>query len=120
MSTMPSTPYSKQERKTSQIKTHGRESAAKKVMWLTSVLFTRTTNLPFSTLHISITTRPIPIKFTYFMYIHTNFEENQLRSLQDICMFLKIAQFSSHFLLCTDLINPLKTGRFLKLWFYNN
>ena len=49
------------------IKTHGRVSAAKKAMWLTSVLFTGTANLPFSAPHISITTGPICIKFTYFM-----------------------------------------------------
>ena len=49
------------------IKMHSHVSAAKKVVWHTCVLFTRTTNLPFSTPHISITTGPISIKFTYFM-----------------------------------------------------
>ena len=68
------------------IKTHGRVSAAKKVMWHTSVLFTGTAKSPFSTPHISITTGPISIKFTYFMpsiytTLHTKFEENRLSSL---------------------------------------
>ena len=38
------------------IKTHGSVSAAKEVMWHTSVLFTGTAKSPFSTPHISITT----------------------------------------------------------------
>ena len=64
------------------IKTHGCVSAAKKDVWHTSVLFTGTAKSPFSTPHISITTTPISIKFTYYMpfiYItwHTKFEENQ-------------------------------------------
>ena len=46
------------------IKTHGRVSAAKEVVWHTSVLFTGTTKSPFSTHHISITTGLISIKFT--------------------------------------------------------
>ena len=50
-----------------QIKTHGRVSAAKKDVGHTSVLFTKTAKSPFSTPHISITTRLISIKFTYFM-----------------------------------------------------
>ena len=49
------------------IKTHCRVSATKKAMWRTSVLFTGTANLLFSTPRISITTGPISIKFTYFM-----------------------------------------------------
>ena len=55
------------------IKTHSRVSAAKKAMWRTSVLFTESTNSPFSTSCISIITRPISIKFTYFMpsYMHS-------------------------------------------------
>ena len=52
---------------TAKFKTHGRVSAAKEVMWHTSVLFTGTAKSPFSTPHISITTGPISIKFTYFM-----------------------------------------------------
>ena len=61
------------------IKTHGRVSAAKEDVWHTSVLFTRTTKLPFSTPHISITTEPISIKCTYFMpclytILHTKFK----------------------------------------------
>ena len=72
------------------IKTHGSVSAAKEVMWHTSVLFTGTAKSPFSTHHISITTGLIPIKFTYFMpsiytTLHTKFEENRLSGLQDIC-----------------------------------
>ena len=68
------------------IKTHGRVSAAKEVMWHTSVLFTGTAQSPFSTPHISITTGPISITFTYFMpsiytILHTKFEENRLSSL---------------------------------------
>ena len=68
------------------IKTHGRVSAAKEVMWHTSVLFTGTAKSPFSTPHISITTGPISIKLTYFMpsiytTLHTKFEEHQLSSL---------------------------------------
>ena len=64
------------------IKTHGRVSVAKEVMWHTSVLFTGTAKSPFSTPHISITTGPISIKFTYFMSsiyttLHTKFEENR-------------------------------------------
>ena len=58
-----------------QIKTHGSVSAAKEVMWHTSVLFTGTAKSPFSTHHISITTGLISIKFTYFMpsiYIKTH------------------------------------------------
>ena len=69
-----------------QIKTHGRVSAAKEVMWHTSVLFTGTAKTKFSTPHISITTGPISITFTYFMpsiytTLHTKLEENQLSSL---------------------------------------
>ena len=51
------------------IKTHGHVSATKKAVWhtywCTSVLLTGTTNLPFSTSCISITTWPISIKFTH-------------------------------------------------------
>ena len=42
-------------------------SEAKKDVRHTSVLFTGTAKSPFSTPHISITTGPISIKFTYFM-----------------------------------------------------
>ena len=56
-------------------------SAAKKVMQHTSVIFTGTTKLLFLIHRISITTGPISIKFTYFMFSiyamsHTKFEEN--------------------------------------------
>ena len=72
------------------IKTHSRVSAAKKAMWLTSVLFTGTANSPFSAPRISITTGPISIKFTYFMpsiyaTLHTKFERNQFSSSWDMC-----------------------------------
>ena len=72
------------------IQTQGCVSAAKKVMWRTSVLFTGTTNLPFSTPHITITTGLLSIKFTYFMpsiyaTLHTIFEENKPSSSQDMC-----------------------------------
>ena len=82
------------------IKTHGCVSAAKKAVWHTSVLFTGTANSLFSTLHISITTGLISIKFTYFMpsiyaTLHTKFKRNWPSSTQDI--FLKIAPFSSPF-----------------------
>ena len=64
------------------IKTHVRVSAAKKAVWHTSVLFTGTAKLPFSTPCISITTGLISMKFTYFIpYIyvtlHTKFERNR-------------------------------------------
>ena len=53
------------------IKTHGPVSAAKKAMWHTSVLFTETTNSPFSTPHIS-TTRVnfYEIHMFYTLHIH--------------------------------------------------
>ena len=68
------------------IKTHGRVSAAKKDVQHTSVLLIGTAKSPFSTPHISRTTTPISINFTYFMpsiytTLHTKFEENQLSSL---------------------------------------
>ena len=68
------------------IKTHGHVSAAKEDVWHTSVLFTGTTKLPFSTPHISITTGLISIRFTYFMpfiymTLHTKFEEHWLSIL---------------------------------------
>ena len=49
------------------IKTHGHVAVGKKAMWCTSVLFTGTINLPFSTPSISITTGLIYIKFIHFM-----------------------------------------------------
>ena len=55
----------------SSIKTHGHVSAVKKAVRHTSVLFTGTTNLPFSTSHISVTTGKISIKFTNFMPLYT-------------------------------------------------
>ena len=72
------------------IKTNGRVSAAKKAVWCTSVLFTGTANSPFSAPHISITTKPISIKFTYFMSsiyatLHTKFERNRPSSSRDMC-----------------------------------
>ena len=58
-----------------------RQSAAKKAVWRTSVLFTATANLPFSTPHIAIITGPISIKFIYFMpsiyvTLHPKFKRN--------------------------------------------
>ena len=84
--------------------THVRVSAAKKGMRYTSVLFAK---LLFSTPRISITTTPISIKFIYFMpsiqmTLHTKFEENQIRSLPDMC-FEKLRNFLHVFLLRTDL-----------------
>ena len=63
----------------------------------TSVLFTGTVKLLNSAFCISKSTKPISTKFIYFLpYIYTTshikFEGNLLRYL-----FLKIAQFSSHF-----------------------
>ena len=80
------------------IKTHSRVSGAKEDVRDTSVLFTGTAKSPFLTPHISITTGPISIKFTYCMpsiytTLHAKFEENRLSSLR--YMLLKIAQFSS-------------------------
>ena len=49
------------------IKTHGRVSVAKKAVWHTSVFFTGTANLPFSTPYISTTTGSISMNFTDFM-----------------------------------------------------
>ena len=73
-----------------EIKTHGHVSVAKKDVQHTSVLFTGTTKLSFSTPHISITTTPISIKFTYsmpsiYMTLHIKLDEKRLSSLQDIC-----------------------------------
>ena len=67
---------------TDNIKTHGCVSAAKKVVWHTSVLFTGTANSLFLTPHISTTTVPISIKFTYLMFsiyksLDTKFKRNQ-------------------------------------------
>ena len=72
------------------IKTHSHLSAAKKGVQHTSLLFTGTAKSPFPTPHISITTEQISTKFTYFMLsintiLHTKFEENPLRSSQDMC-----------------------------------
>ena len=95
------------------IKTHGHVAVGKKAMWCTSVLFTGTVNLPFSTPSISITTGLIYIKFIHFMpsiYIlyppiyvtlHSKFEENQPSSLQDMCS-LKLPHIFL-LLLCTVL-----------------
>ena len=89
--------------RSNKIKTHGRVSAAKKAVWHTSVLFTGTANLPFSTPHISITTGPLSIKFTYFMpsiyaTLNTKFERNWLNTLRDICSW-KLPHFLHLFFL---------------------
>ena len=79
-----------QNRLTFVIKTHSSVSVAKKAVWRISVLFTGTANSLFSTPHISITTGPISIKFSYFMpsiyvTLHTKFERNELGSSQNMC-----------------------------------
>ena len=71
-------------------KTYGRVSVAKKAVWCTSVLFIGTANSPFSTPYISIITRLISIKFTYFLHSiyatsHNKFERNGPSSLRDMC-----------------------------------
>ena len=93
-----------------QIKTHGHVSAAKKAVWRASVLFTGTANSPFSTPRISITTRLISIKFTYFMpYIyvtlHTKFERNRPSSSRDVFLHENCPMHFLHLfvLLCTVL-----------------
>ena len=62
-------------------KTRGCVSVAKKNVLHTSVLYTGIVKSPFSTPHISITTKPISIKFKHYMPtiytpLHTKFEEN--------------------------------------------
>ena len=83
---------------------------------------------PFSTLHISKTAKLISIKFIYFMpsiytTLHTKFEENWISSTRYV--FLKIAQFSSHFLswqqFKTITLSQEKTSfswmNFFQIWF---
>ena len=48
------------------IKVYGHVSAAKKDMLHSSVLFTGTANLPFSTPCISVTTQPICTTFIFY------------------------------------------------------
>ena len=79
------------------IRTHGHVSVAKKSVWHTSVLFTGTTNSPFSTPGISITTEPISMTFMYFMpsiyaTLHTKLKRNRLSSSRDMCS-LKLPHF---------------------------
>ena len=112
------------------IKTHGRVSAAKKDVRHTSVLFiiTGTTKSPFSTLHISITTGPICIKFTYFMpsiytTVHTKFEENQISGLWDIRIW-KLHNFFTFFFffapICNNNFKPRKNWMdFFQIWYAN-
>ena len=84
------------EKQVYHIKTQGRVSAAKKDVWHTSVLFTGIAKSLFSTPHVSITSGPISIKFTYnglisikftyfmssiYITLHTKFEENRINSL---------------------------------------
>ena len=89
------------------IKTHGCVLAAKKAMWRTSVLFTGTTNSPFSAPHISVTTGPISIKFTcYVLHIHdstTKFEGNWPSSLWDMWSW-KLPHFLHLFLLLRTIL----------------
>ena len=82
------------------IKTHGHVSVTKEAMWCTSVLFTGTVNLLFSTARISITTGLISIKFTYFMSsiystLYTKFEKIG-QVVHEKCVH-EIIPFSSHF-----------------------
>ena len=68
------------------IKTHGHMLVAKKDVLHTSVLFTGTAKLLFSTPRISVTTGPICTKFKHFMpsvytILHTKFEGNLLSNL---------------------------------------
>ena len=54
------------------IKTYGQVSMVKKDVWDTSVLFRGSAKFPFSTIHISGTSKPICTKFTlcYVLYIY--------------------------------------------------
>ena len=63
------------------IKTHGCVSAAKKDVRHTSVLFTGTAKSPFLTPHISITTGPISIKFTYLCTPYTQLYKPNLKKI---------------------------------------
>ena len=63
------------------IKTHGQVSVARKDVLHTSVLFTGTSNLRFSTPCVSVTAGLICTKFMHFMpfistILHTQFDEN--------------------------------------------
>ena len=91
------------------IKTHGHVSAAKKAVWLTSVLFTGTANSPFLAPRIAITTGPISIKFTYFMpsiyaTLQTKLERNRSSSSRDMCSW-KLPYFLHPFLLLPSILH---------------
>ena len=114
-----------------QIKTNGCVSAAKKDMRHTSVLFTGTAKSLFSTPHISITTGPISIIFTYFMpSIYTwlyipNFEENRISSLRDKC-FWKLQHFFTIFFFTPIYNNNFELRKttfswmdFFQIWYTN-
>ena len=94
------------------IKTQSHVSAAKKAVWHTSVLFTGTNNLPFSTSHISIITGPISIKFTYPPYMQ-HYIPNLKEISQVVCKTCvpEDALFSSHFSFshCSTKINLSQT-----------
>ena len=83
-----------------QLKTHGGVSAAKKVMWHTSVLFTGTASSPFSTPHISITTGPISVISRILCPPYARPYIPSLKEIDvvvyEICVH-EIAPFSSHF-----------------------
>ena len=66
----------------SAIKTRSSGSAAKKAVWHTNVLFTETAILPFSMPCISITTRPISIKFLCILY--PLYMQPHIRKLKEI------------------------------------
>ena len=96
------------------IKTHDYVSAAKKAVWCINVLFTGPANLLFSTPHISITTVPISIKFTYFMpSIYAPYRPN-LKKLSSIVIDISVPEncliffmfYSSHRFTKANLSHP--------------
>ena len=98
-------------------------------MWHKSVLFTGTAKSwsPFATPHISITTGPFSIKFTYFMplTLHAKFEVNRLSSLQHI-RFWKLPNFftfsfsSLHQFKTVTLSQLSAKMNFFQIWCTNN
>ena len=75
------------------IKMYSRVSVVKKAVWCTSVLFTETASLPFSTPHISLYNHWADFYQIYILIfmpsvyttLHTKLEGNQPNSLLDIC-----------------------------------
>ena len=113
------------------VKTQCCVSAAKKDVRHTSVLFTGTAKYPFSTPHISITTGPIFITFTYFIpsiytTLHTKFSD-KYSSLWDM-HFWKLPNFLHIFFFFTTIYNnsnfePRETTfskmDFFQIWYTN-